>query len=300
MPIPSICPTCLQRYQLADNLRGKRVRCRQCSGSFVVGDNSANEPVVVATTAIADDEDAPAQPRRSGGDDNFEKAPALERQRPKRKKDNTALIVMIVGGGVAACAILIAAVAVWLFMGGKKNSANSQPWPPAGVGMAPAMQPPRAQTQNQPPAAAPSAVPPAPAAKTAPGQYGVVLSNAKMSSGFAMQMELTIDYRFDKEKPEPGTRGYYLVIKPARGMGMYEANFNWMRLKNEGTLQVSGINLGSTGPYEVYMEKAALGGGGPFGSNRQIISNIVKVDAGDEFAPPFGPPRMPPFGGPDK
>jgi predicted Zn finger-like uncharacterized protein len=37
MAIPATCPGCNASYQLADTLRGKRVRCKSCSEVFIVG-----------------------------------------------------------------------------------------------------------------------------------------------------------------------------------------------------------------------------------------------------------------------
>src|SRR5262249_37887566 len=37
MPIQTSCPTCATAYNLPDGQRGKRVRCRHCADTFVVG-----------------------------------------------------------------------------------------------------------------------------------------------------------------------------------------------------------------------------------------------------------------------
>src|SRR5690242_4988010 len=41
MPIPATCPSCNTSYQLADTMRGKRVRCKSCSEVFDVRDEDA-------------------------------------------------------------------------------------------------------------------------------------------------------------------------------------------------------------------------------------------------------------------
>jgi hypothetical protein len=41
MPIQTTCPACEKGYTLPDTQRGKRVRCKNCQGTFVVGESAA-------------------------------------------------------------------------------------------------------------------------------------------------------------------------------------------------------------------------------------------------------------------
>jgi hypothetical protein len=49
MPIQTICPACEKGYTLPDTQRGKRVRCKNCQGTFVVGGESAGNGTATAT-----------------------------------------------------------------------------------------------------------------------------------------------------------------------------------------------------------------------------------------------------------
>jgi predicted Zn finger-like uncharacterized protein len=47
MPVRTACPHCDKVYHFADDLRGKKVRCKNCQGTFVVAaraEAEANEP----------------------------------------------------------------------------------------------------------------------------------------------------------------------------------------------------------------------------------------------------------------
>ena len=44
MPIAATCPACRERYQLADEMAGKYVRCRKCQDSFEVPGRAGGGP----------------------------------------------------------------------------------------------------------------------------------------------------------------------------------------------------------------------------------------------------------------
>src|SRR5262249_5966191 len=56
MPIQTSCPTCATTYNLPDGQRGKRVRCRHCADTFVVGARGeGDEDVPVLDEATEED-----------------------------------------------------------------------------------------------------------------------------------------------------------------------------------------------------------------------------------------------------
>jgi predicted Zn finger-like uncharacterized protein len=57
MPIQTSCPSCQTPYNLSDRQRGKRVRCRQCADTFVVGGGDA--AAILDVEPVEDDEPAP-------------------------------------------------------------------------------------------------------------------------------------------------------------------------------------------------------------------------------------------------
>lgn len=297
MAVSTVCPACLQRYQLSEEVRGKRVRCRQCSGTFVVEEQRA--PVRAPAEIVDYDDPQEAAPRRAReSSENGEPRP--RRRKGRRKQDNTAMIIMIVGGGVTAMAIVVAAIAVWWFMGSKKNDAmgpvaqGQQPpfTPPPMRG--PQGQPPANNQPNNPPPNNTQPNNPPPADNQGQGQARVTLSNAKMSKALGARMELSVDYRFDNGAPiAAGPDAYFLIIKPVQRFNVYEARLNTLQFRgNQGTLNVSGISFGDVGPYEVYMEKGSFVGG-PFSPPRDKVSNTLRVEAEIGVGPGAG---MPPFG----
>ena len=38
MSIKAVCPTCANIYQVGENLLGKKIRCKNCQGVFVLGE----------------------------------------------------------------------------------------------------------------------------------------------------------------------------------------------------------------------------------------------------------------------
>lgn len=120
MAIQTSCPSCEAAYTLADTQRGKKVRCRKCSETFVVGgDKDKAAPVassVKGRTGLRKDglQDAPRPagrstpppktkpaPRRDRDrdDDDFDDDRSDDRPNIKRKRgSSTPMILMIVGG----------------------------------------------------------------------------------------------------------------------------------------------------------------------------------------------------------
>src|SRR5215469_5732416 len=52
MPIQTTCPACEKGYTLPDTQRGKRVRCKSCQGTFVVGGDPAGSGTAAAAEEV--------------------------------------------------------------------------------------------------------------------------------------------------------------------------------------------------------------------------------------------------------
>ena len=69
MSIQTRCPNCEASYTLAEAQRGKKVRCRKCSDTFVVGEDKAKAPAASAPKSANVRRDAlqasPAPPPRT-------------------------------------------------------------------------------------------------------------------------------------------------------------------------------------------------------------------------------------------
>jgi predicted Zn finger-like uncharacterized protein len=87
MPISARCPGCQAQYVLADNLAGKRVRCKKCQEPFTVASPSTagDEPMDV----IAVDEPTPrrAAPRRDGLQSSPRTPPPLPGRQDRHDED---------------------------------------------------------------------------------------------------------------------------------------------------------------------------------------------------------------------
>ncbi len=85
MPTPVTCPSCHTAYTLADDLLGKKVRCKKCGGTIVVGSSSSG-----ITRSRNEDEPEPPAPRR--------RRRAEMDVRQVGRKSHGLLIGLIVGG----------------------------------------------------------------------------------------------------------------------------------------------------------------------------------------------------------
>jgi predicted Zn finger-like uncharacterized protein len=82
MPIQAVCPACRAAYQLAEQQRGKKVRCKQCDAVFVVAEVSARPTAVRRDTSVT----RPATPARANAPRSAAPRPAPARA--KRAEDD--------------------------------------------------------------------------------------------------------------------------------------------------------------------------------------------------------------------
>jgi predicted Zn finger-like uncharacterized protein len=127
MPIQMVCPTCGRAYNLADSLKGKRVRCSTCSQTFVAEAPKVEEAGEVVGYQLAGDpaaEQAEKQRAAGAGGDDWGKPPrALPRFRTRKSSsDNPArwkiLLVMYL-----FCPLVLIGGVVCLYL-----AFNAQEW----------------------------------------------------------------------------------------------------------------------------------------------------------------------------
>jgi predicted Zn finger-like uncharacterized protein len=299
MSIPATCPGCNADYQLAESMRGKKVRCKSCSEVFVV-----------PSKALVPDRDedegriqsSPRPARRVARDEEDEDRgrPPL-RRRPVKKSSNSSALPLI----IAACVILavlvlgLGGVAVWVLM-------RSRPPQPAPV--ASNFNPPPAFPQPQPvqdpmpqnPGGMPPQpmVPPGQNPMPANGPIAATLSNANIS-GFGAQMQVTVDFRFTSGSPQG--RRLFLFIKATKAGGMlqnhYVAELKSIGNQMQGTIKAAGMSFGiEHGPFELWMGEGPAGFGPPLlaANDLKQISNVVTVASKQLGVPGMpGMPRMP-------
>jgi predicted Zn finger-like uncharacterized protein len=166
MPIRVVCPHCESAFKVADELEGKKVRCRECQKPV---------PVVAPKSNRADEEEereervqakpskvAPAPARRGRDDDEYERPSRSVRRRDdddderpsrsvrrrddeeddeddrpaprkgKKQSTSTGVIIAAIGGGVVLLAGLIAVVVYLATRDSDKTAENTPVAPPAG------------------------------------------------------------------------------------------------------------------------------------------------------------------------
>ena len=143
MPIRTTCPHCQTAYTLADNMAGKKVRCKNCDEVIAVrsaaptrdAEDRIQKGSSQTATSRVRSEDEPARPRRRQREDDRE-------PRPRKKGRSSGAVLIGVGVGVFAllliCGGIITAVVLW----GRSAAVNltslvddlSGPWPEPMVG----------------------------------------------------------------------------------------------------------------------------------------------------------------------
>jgi predicted Zn finger-like uncharacterized protein len=147
MPIPTTCPHCQTAYSLADQLRGKKVRCKVCSQVLLVGGGPPPIPVSQVPQVQPVEEEAnpseairvmarPAQRRperepvatvrvksRVREEDDWD-----EPRPRRRRRGNQGLVIGLVAGGLG---VIVVAVGIFLavYFGGAINLGGRWPEP---------------------------------------------------------------------------------------------------------------------------------------------------------------------------
>jgi hypothetical protein len=150
MPIQTTCPACERGYTLPDTQRGKRVRCKNCQGTFVVGGEAA------ANGATTTEEEVPVlrevteeEARRIKAENRAARAagkltplPAAangargprrdaDEGRPSRgpapKKKSSSMPLLLIGGGALLLLLLVCGgggtgLAIWYFSSSDDDS----------------------------------------------------------------------------------------------------------------------------------------------------------------------------------
>jgi hypothetical protein len=147
MAIRVVCPACEAAFSVSDELKGKKIRCRECEKPVTVGaqpkkaaeDDEAEERIQTKPRKSApsrprdDDDEDRRRPSRRGGryDDDDEEDD--EDRAPKRKAKKSSpmpWILAAVGGSVVVLGAVIGLV-IYLTSDGKKEQANNTQGNPA-------------------------------------------------------------------------------------------------------------------------------------------------------------------------
>jgi predicted Zn finger-like uncharacterized protein len=119
MPIQAVCPECQSAYQLADQQRGKKVRCKNCETVFVVPDASERRTAVRAETKVS-----PPSPTRSNVKKAASSSPSSSRVRRGEDdeietKSGSNALPWILGCGATAFGVFLltcAGVSAYFFL----------------------------------------------------------------------------------------------------------------------------------------------------------------------------------------
>ncbi|HZV07705.1 MAG TPA: MJ0042-type zinc finger domain-containing protein [Gemmataceae bacterium] len=297
MSIPATCPGCNASYQLADSMRGKRVRCKSCSEAFIVRDKFPTPDRYEVEGQIQ------ASPRPAARISRDEKDEDLRRPQPRRRpvksRGNGAALPLLIGACVllGVLVLVLGGIAAWVFT----RSRPPQPAPIAANTNQPAPAP---QPVQAPP---PPVVPPVQNPMAAGGPLAVQLTNGNIS-GFGARMQVTVDYRFTSGNP--AGRRLYLFIKATKVAGIlqnyYVAQLHTIGNQTQGTISAAGMTFGiENGPFEMWMGEGPIGMGMPLVSERELtkISNVITVAVKQPGLPGMpgmpgipGMPGRPPFG----
>jgi predicted Zn finger-like uncharacterized protein len=112
MPFHAVCPACRTSYSLVDDLRGKKVRCKQCEQAFVAA------PVAAAYSGEI-------RPPASAGRSSSGVGKAQASEVPLRRSLPT---IWIIGGAIAACLFLVGlgGFGALLLIGSRERSEQPQ------------------------------------------------------------------------------------------------------------------------------------------------------------------------------
>lgn len=140
MAINTKCSECGAAYTLADQQRGKKVRCKHCSAVFVVGAAVAKKAAAAVEEEITERPQArsrpaaaparraaPAKARKKDDDDDDE----VQIKKPKHDAGGRNNMPWIIGGGLAAITIVVAGVItlIVLLREPNKTASNTETTP---------------------------------------------------------------------------------------------------------------------------------------------------------------------------
>ncbi len=143
MPHTSTCPHCRTAVRIPDELRGRKVRCKSCSETFVVPDD-ADEPRRGREERRV--QTSPKSRLSAGGgrgrddDDDYDDHTARRRERHEPRREQGPPVGLLIGGGAAVFVLLLIGVVVTIVLvsrdDGQPTTAAAGAAPPPGMAAA--------------------------------------------------------------------------------------------------------------------------------------------------------------------
>ena len=121
MPITVICPGCQTSYNLPENARGMKVRCRKCNCEFTAPAKAPGKQTVMYVEAVEEAEMAEHNTRPAAN--SGEPFEAQETQRSQVKAKSRALPLALLFGGLGMVLVIfvgICGTAAWFYFRGKE------------------------------------------------------------------------------------------------------------------------------------------------------------------------------------
>lgn len=134
MPIDVSCPTCETTFRLADNQRGKRVRCRHCADTFTVPGDTADESKL---TSSGDDDRLQGEPRparaaaTSAARNEDDEAPRRRADRKPAPTSSPLPLVLGILGGITLLVVVVCGGVGYLIYSSARRAVNNVAQNPA-------------------------------------------------------------------------------------------------------------------------------------------------------------------------
>lgn len=143
MPIPTTCPSCQTVYPLADHLRGKKVRCKNCGETIQVGPSpkprdteEAEEEGSSPHYRIQGEARQPSRTPSHSNDERPRRRPRDDWDEPEFKSNQGLIIGLAIGCGVLLLLLLVGG-GIFVFILFGSDSSSNPPNSVVNAGMPP-------------------------------------------------------------------------------------------------------------------------------------------------------------------
>lgn len=123
MPISTTCPECGAKYNLAEAMAGKKIKCKKCEAVIAVPQADEDDEGVTAAAPRAGA--SARRPRRDDDDDRDDRDDDDRPSRPVAKKSGGGSTVLLVVGGVLLVLLLVCGGAIGFFIWGLRQAGQA-------------------------------------------------------------------------------------------------------------------------------------------------------------------------------